>query len=124
MACTKCSSELVLLASSMAVLTAGVDSFDPSVASNILVGYMANKASTPLSRCRNYQHPCCRCAPLVSLIALSLVPRSLYPALQRGRVYFSEHAEHTGNLRQRTSRTKRVMRFLKKMLSEGRELMP
>src|SRR3712207_7079162 len=72
MACTTCSSEPVLLASSTAVLTAGVDSFDPSVASNIFVGYIAKKAPTPLARCRSYQHPYCGCG-------LSGEPYRLFP---------------------------------------------
>ena len=41
MACATCSSEPVALASSTAVLAAGVDSSEPSVASNIFVGYIA-----------------------------------------------------------------------------------
>ena len=60
MACATCSSEPVLLASSTAVLTAGVGSFYPSVASNIFVGYIAKKAPTPSAWCRSYQHPLLR----------------------------------------------------------------
>src|SRR5918992_6227228 len=72
MACTTCSSEPALLASSTAVLTAGVDSFDPSVASNIFVGYIAKKAPTSLPRCRSYQHPYYGCG-------LSGEPLRLFP---------------------------------------------
>jgi hypothetical protein len=43
MACATCSSEPVALASSTAVLMAGADSSEPSVASNIFVGYIAKK---------------------------------------------------------------------------------
>ena len=79
MACTTCSSEPVALASSTAVLTAGPDSLDPSVASNIFVGYIAKKLlrrcpgveaiSTPTTVGAVYR---------ASLIAYSLVPSPLY----------------------------------------------
>jgi hypothetical protein len=73
MACTTCRPEPVLLASSTAVLTAGVDSFDPSVASNIFVGYIAKKAPTPLPRCKSNQHPTAGAVYRASLIANSLI---------------------------------------------------
>src|SRR5918995_6691587 len=43
MACATCSSEPVALASSTAVLMAGADSSEPSVASNNFVGYIVKK---------------------------------------------------------------------------------
>src|SRR5918998_6965936 len=58
MVCATCSSEPVLLASSMAVLTAGADSSEPSVASNIFVGYISKKL---LRRCPGVEAIITRC---------------------------------------------------------------